>query len=133
MNKSRAEWRAMLTKIPVHISDFDKVPQISDDITKMIKSNSNVFLEKEVPYCFLSRVERSYAELTLGYNLKHKVCVYIIYNIWRYRSLLSSLFQSFRFTNIIASCYVFLLPKYSMHLLLKCWLWLMNVQYVEVC
>lgn len=72
VNKSRAEWRAMLTKIPLHISDFDKIPQISDGITNMIKSNSNVFLEREVPYCFLSRVERSYAELTLGYNLKHK-------------------------------------------------------------
>lgn len=72
VNKSRAEWRAMLTKIPLHISDFDKIPQISDDITNMIKSNSNVFLEREVPYCFLSRVEKSYAELTLGYNLKHK-------------------------------------------------------------
>lgn len=81
MNKSRAEWRAMLTKIPLHISEFDKIPQISDDITNMIKSNSNVFLEREVPYCFLSRVERSYAELTLGYNLKHMVCSYCFLRI----------------------------------------------------
>lgn len=106
MNKSRAEWRAMLTKIPVHISDFDKVPQISDDITKMIKSNSNVFLEKEVPYCFLSRVERSYAELTLGYNLKHKVCVYIIYNIWR--------------SQVTIEFFISKLPVYKYHCFLLC-------------
>lgn len=76
MNKSRAGWRAMVTKIPLQIGDFDKIPQISDDIKTMLRSNSNVFLEKEAPYCFLSRIERSYAELTLGCNLKYTVCIY---------------------------------------------------------
>uniref|UniRef100_A0A5B7BSE4 Mechanosensitive ion channel MscS domain-containing protein n=1 Tax=Davidia involucrata TaxID=16924 RepID=A0A5B7BSE4_DAVIN len=70
VNKSRAHWRAVVTKIPLQIGDFDKIPQISDDIKHMLRSNPNVFLEKEAPYCFLSRIERSYAELTLGCNLK---------------------------------------------------------------
>ncbi|KAK2967321.1 hypothetical protein RJ640_006187 [Escallonia rubra] len=70
VNKSRAGWRAMVSKIPLQIDDFDKIPQISDDIKSMLLSHSNVFLEKEAPYCFLSRIERSYAELTLGCNLK---------------------------------------------------------------
>ncbi|GFS38803.1 mechanosensitive ion channel protein [Actinidia rufa] len=71
VNKSRAQWRAMVTKIPLQIDDLSKIPQISEDIKNMLRSNLKVFLEKEPPYCFLSRIERSYAELTLGCNLKH--------------------------------------------------------------
>ncbi|KAL0426042.1 UNVERIFIED_CONTAM: Mechanosensitive ion channel protein 1, mitochondrial [Sesamum radiatum] len=70
INKSRAKWRSMMRKIPLQIDDIDKIPQISEDIKSMLRSNSNVFLEKEAPYCFLSHIERSYAELTLGCNLK---------------------------------------------------------------
>ncbi|XP_027108415.2 mechanosensitive ion channel protein 1, mitochondrial-like [Coffea arabica] len=70
VNKSRAQWQAVTTKIPVQIGDFDVIPKISEDIKIMLRSNSNVFLEKEAPYCFLSRVERSFAELTIGCNLK---------------------------------------------------------------
>ncbi|KAL2233856.1 UNVERIFIED_CONTAM: Mechanosensitive ion channel protein 1, mitochondrial [Sesamum indicum] len=70
INKSRAKWRSMLRKIPLQIDDIDKIPQISEDIKSMLRSNPNVFLEKEAPYCFLSHIERSYAELTLGCNLK---------------------------------------------------------------
>lgn len=73
MNKSRAKYRAMITKIPLEISDFDKIPGISEDIKSMLKSNTNVFIEEEVPYCFLSRIERSFAELTIGCNLKTMV------------------------------------------------------------
>ncbi|XP_052171443.1 mechanosensitive ion channel protein 1, mitochondrial-like [Diospyros lotus] len=71
VNKSRATWRAMVTKIPLQIDDVGKIPLISEDIKSMLKSNSKVFLEKEPPFCFLSQIERSYAELTLGCNLKH--------------------------------------------------------------
>ncbi|PSS11692.1 Mechanosensitive ion channel protein [Actinidia chinensis var. chinensis] len=71
VNKSRAQWRAMVTKIPLQVDDLSKIPQISEDIKSMLRSNSKVYLEKEPPYCFLSRIERSYAELTLGCNLKH--------------------------------------------------------------
>ncbi|GFZ16922.1 mechanosensitive ion channel protein [Actinidia rufa] len=71
VNKSRAQWRAMVTKIPLQVDDLSKIPQISEDIKSMLRLNSKVYLEKEPPYCFLSRIERSYAELTLGCNLKH--------------------------------------------------------------
>ncbi|KAK4418559.1 Mechanosensitive ion channel protein 1, mitochondrial [Sesamum alatum] len=70
INKSRAKWRSIVRKIPLQIDDIDKIPQISEDIKSMLRSNSNVFLEQEAPYCFLSHIERSYAELTLGCNLK---------------------------------------------------------------
>ncbi|KAL8499916.1 hypothetical protein ACS0TY_019795 [Phlomoides rotata] len=70
VNKSRAKWRSMVHKIPLQIDDIDKISQISEDIKSMLRSNTNVFLEKEAPYCFLSLIERSYAELTLGCNLK---------------------------------------------------------------
>lgn len=71
VNKSRAQWHAMMTKIPVRIGDVEKIPQVSEDIKSMLRSNSKVFLEKEAPYCFLSRIETSHAELTIGCNLKH--------------------------------------------------------------
>lgn len=71
VNKSRAQWRAMATKIPVRIDDLERIPQISEDIKSMLRSHARVFLGKEAPYCFLSRIENSYAELTIGCNLKH--------------------------------------------------------------
>ncbi|XP_058077130.1 mechanosensitive ion channel protein 1, mitochondrial-like isoform X2 [Magnolia sinica] len=71
VNKSRAQWRAMVTKIPVRIDDLEKIPQVSEDIKYMLRSNARVFLGQEAPYCFLSRIENSYAELTIGCNLKH--------------------------------------------------------------
>lgn len=77
VNKSRAQWRSMVRRIPLHIDDLEKIPLLSEDIKTMLKSNSNVFLEKEAPYCFLSRIERSYAELTLGCNLKQMVCLFL--------------------------------------------------------
>lgn len=80
MNKSRAKYRAMITKIPLEISDFDKIPGISEDIKRMLKSNTNVFIEEEVPYCFLSRIERSFAELTIGCNLKTMVKKKVIFS-----------------------------------------------------
>ena len=73
MNKSRAEYRAIISKIPLQTEDLSKIPQISDDVKSMLRSNAKVFLGKDVPYCFLSRIESSFAELTLGYNLKHMV------------------------------------------------------------
>ncbi|XVF22502.1 hypothetical protein REPUB_Repub12eG0178000 [Reevesia pubescens] len=70
-NKSRAQWRAVVTKIPLQIEDLDKIPEISNDIKSMLLSNSKVFLGKEAPFCFLSHIESSYAELTVGCNLRH--------------------------------------------------------------
>lgn len=74
VNKSRAQWRAMVTTVPFQIEDFDIIVQISDDVKSMLKSNPNVFLEKEAPYCYLSKIEKTYAELTLGCNLRYAVC-----------------------------------------------------------
>ncbi|KAH6779916.1 Mechanosensitive ion channel protein [Perilla frutescens var. hirtella] len=70
VNKSRAKFRSMVRKIPLQIDDIDKISLISENIKSMLRSNSKVFLGKEPPYCFLSQIERSYAELTFGCNLK---------------------------------------------------------------
>ncbi|KAF5185905.1 Mechanosensitive ion channel protein 1 protein [Thalictrum thalictroides] len=69
VNRSRAQWRAMETKIPVSINNLEKISQISDDIKSMLKSNSKIFLGEEVPYCFL-RIESTYPELVFGCNLR---------------------------------------------------------------
>ncbi|KAJ0250005.1 Mechanosensitive ion channel protein 1 [Hirschfeldia incana] len=71
VNKSRAQWRAIASKIPLQIDDLDKIPQISDEIKETLRSNPKVFLGKEAPHCYLSRVEKSFAELTIGCNLKY--------------------------------------------------------------
>lgn len=69
VNKSRAKWRSTVRKIPLQLDDVGKIPQISEDIKSMLRANPKVFLGKEAPYCFLSRIESSFAELTLGCNL----------------------------------------------------------------
>ncbi|CAN7000107.1 unnamed protein product [Brassica oleracea var. botrytis] len=71
VNKSRAQWRAIASKIPLQIDDLDKIPHISDEIKETLRSNPKVFLGKEAPHCYLSRVEKSSAELTIGCNLKY--------------------------------------------------------------
>lgn len=78
MNKSRAQWRAVAIKIPLQIDDLDKIPQISNDIKSMLRSNAKVFLGTEAPYCFLSQIETSFAELSLGCNLKSMVKFYLL-------------------------------------------------------
>ncbi|XP_074580842.1 mechanosensitive ion channel protein 1, mitochondrial-like [Curcuma longa] len=70
VNKSRAQWFASLTKIPLRIEDIEKIPLISEEIKCMLKGYPKVFIGKDAPYCYLSRIEHSFAELTLGCNLK---------------------------------------------------------------
>ncbi|KAK3143914.1 hypothetical protein QOZ80_4AG0306570 [Eleusine coracana subsp. coracana] len=71
VNRSRASWRASVTKIPIRIEDIEKVPSVSEDIKEMVRSNPNVSFESDAPYCYLSRLESSYGELTIGCNLKN--------------------------------------------------------------
>lgn len=73
VNKSRAKFRSMVRKIPLQIDDVEKISPISEHIKSMLRSHSIVFLGKEAPYCYLSHIERSYAELTFGCNLKQVV------------------------------------------------------------
>lgn len=73
VNKSRAQWRAIASKIPLQIDDLDKIPEISNEIKETLRSNTKVYLGKEAPYCYLSRVEKSFAELSIGCNLKYMV------------------------------------------------------------
>ncbi|CAN6229276.1 unnamed protein product [Urochloa humidicola] len=71
VNRSRANWRASVTKIPIRIEDIEKVPSVSEEIKVMLRSNPNVSFDSDVPYCYLSRLESSYGELTIGCNLKN--------------------------------------------------------------
>ncbi|WOL06135.1 mechanosensitive ion channel protein 1, mitochondrial isoform X1 [Canna indica] len=70
VNKSRAQRRASLTKVPVFIEDIKKIPLISEDIKSMLRAHPKVFPEKDTPYCYLSRLEYKFAELTIGCNLR---------------------------------------------------------------
>uniref|UniRef100_A0A7N0TWD6 Mechanosensitive ion channel MscS domain-containing protein n=1 Tax=Kalanchoe fedtschenkoi TaxID=63787 RepID=A0A7N0TWD6_KALFE len=71
VNKSRAQWRAMVTKIPMQVDNLNKIPEIANAIKSMLKSNPDVSLVNEAPYCYLSYIESTYAELTIGCNLKY--------------------------------------------------------------
>lgn len=66
VNKSRAVWRARVVKIPVIIEDLEKIPTISEEIKVKLRSNPNI----DAPYCYLSRLESSHGELTIGCNIK---------------------------------------------------------------
>ncbi|KAL6556103.1 hypothetical protein OROGR_005391 [Orobanche gracilis] len=70
VNESLVKCRAMVHKISLKIDDIDKFSKISVDMISMLKSNTNVSLEKEEPYCFLSLAGQSYIELTFGCYLK---------------------------------------------------------------
>lgn len=70
VNKSRAVWRASVVKIPVIIEDLEKIPTISEEIKVKLRSNPNI----DAPYCYLSRLESSHGELTIGCNIKSMVC-----------------------------------------------------------
>ncbi|KAL9228905.1 hypothetical protein vseg_004435 [Gypsophila vaccaria] len=69
-NKSRGEWRGYVRRIPLQFDNLEKVPLAADDIQSMLNSYPKVFLGKDAPYCYLSQIEGSYAELTVGCNLK---------------------------------------------------------------
>ena len=73
MNKSRAGWRAFISNIPLQLDNLEKIPEISTDIKSMLESYPKVFMGREAPYCYLSRIDNSYAELTVGCNLKQLV------------------------------------------------------------
>ncbi|XP_057533603.1 mechanosensitive ion channel protein 1, mitochondrial-like [Amaranthus tricolor] len=70
VNKSRAGWRAFISNIPLQLDNLEKIPEISTDIKSMLESYPKVFMGREAPYCYLSRIDNSYAELTVGCNLK---------------------------------------------------------------
>ncbi|XP_062226534.1 mechanosensitive ion channel protein 1, mitochondrial-like isoform X2 [Phragmites australis] len=70
VNRSRAIGRASVTKIPIRIEDIEKVPSISEEIKVMLRSNQNIVLEDD-PFCYLSRLESSYGELTIGCNIRN--------------------------------------------------------------
>ena len=70
VNKSRAQWHVSVAKLPVRIADIEKIPAITEEIKVMLMSNQTI----DTPYCYLSRLESSSGELTIGCNIKSTVC-----------------------------------------------------------
>lgn len=66
VNRSRAQSRVSVTKIPIRLEDIQKVPALSEEIRAMLRSNPKVILETDAPYCYLSKLENSYGELVIG-------------------------------------------------------------------
>eukprot|EP00250_Pteridium_aquilinum_P009925 c19032_g1_i1 orf=79-1659(+) len=72
VNKSRATWRAFSVKVPVQLNDFEKVPQITQEVRNMLKSHPKVTLQNGVPLCYASRVIGTSLEITILCNLIFK-------------------------------------------------------------
>lgn len=72
VNKSRATWRAFTVKIPVQLSDFDKIPQITEEVKNMLKSHPSVTLQSGVPLCYASHIAGPSLEITVLCNLTFK-------------------------------------------------------------
>ncbi|RLN07237.1 hypothetical protein C2845_PM11G30140 [Panicum miliaceum] len=70
MNKSRAQWHVSMSKLPLRTEDIEKIPTITEEIKAMLVSNPKI----DAPYCYLSRLEGSRGELTIGCNIKSTVC-----------------------------------------------------------
>ncbi|KAJ4770881.1 Mechanosensitive ion channel protein [Rhynchospora pubera] len=70
VNKSRAQWHSSVIKTPIKIEDIEKIPLISEEIKEVLKSNPKVFLGRDAPFCYLSRLEGSSGELTISCSLK---------------------------------------------------------------
>lgn len=66
VNRSRAQSRVSITKIPIRLEDIQKVPELSQEIRAMLRSNPKVISETDAPYCYLSKLENSYGELVIG-------------------------------------------------------------------
>ncbi|KAF8768616.1 hypothetical protein HU200_007166 [Digitaria exilis] len=66
MNKSRAQRHVSLSKLPLRTEDIEKIPTITEEIKAMLMSNPKI----DAPYCYLSRLEGSRGELTIGCNIK---------------------------------------------------------------
>ncbi|KAL6899523.1 hypothetical protein ACP4OV_006181 [Aristida adscensionis] len=66
VNRSRALWHVSLVKLPVRLEDIEKIPTITEEIKTMLMSNPII----DVPYCYLSRLEMSHGELSIGCNIK---------------------------------------------------------------
>ncbi|MCO5572279.1 hypothetical protein L7F22_026032 [Adiantum nelumboides] len=47
VNKSHATWRAFTVKIPVQLNDYEKLPQITQEIKNMLKSHPCVTLQNK--------------------------------------------------------------------------------------
>ncbi|OEL29055.1 Mechanosensitive ion channel protein 1, mitochondrial, partial [Dichanthelium oligosanthes] len=66
VNKSRAQWHVSVAKLPLRTEDIEKISAITEEIKAMLVSNPKI----DAPYCYLSRLEGSRGELTIGCNIK---------------------------------------------------------------
>lgn len=111
VNKSRAQWCASLTKIPIRIEDIEKIPLVTEEIKSMLKRYPKVFLGKDSPYCYLSRIEYSFAELTLGCNLRSMVSSHLQLFVWmEVKDMSTLLFEQLENSRIstTSTTYIFL-------------------------
>ncbi|KAI5058553.1 hypothetical protein GOP47_0026723 [Adiantum capillus-veneris] len=72
VNKSRATWRAFSVKIPVQLNDYEKIPQITQEIKNMLKSHPSVTFQNGVPLCYASRIAGNSLEIIISCNLTFK-------------------------------------------------------------
>ncbi|KAL6634919.1 hypothetical protein ACP70R_027590 [Stipagrostis hirtigluma subsp. patula] len=66
VNKSKALWRVSVVKLPVRLEDIEKIPAITEEIKATLMSNPKI----DAPYCYLSRLESSHGEVSIGCNIK---------------------------------------------------------------
>ncbi|CAN6239595.1 unnamed protein product [Urochloa humidicola] len=66
VNKSRAQRHVSVSKLPLRTEDIEKIPSITEEIKAMLASNPKI----DAPYCYLSRLEGSRGELTIGCSIK---------------------------------------------------------------
>ncbi|CAH1415967.1 unnamed protein product [Lactuca virosa] len=63
-------WCAMKSKIFIRVDGNEKILKMLEEIKNMVKSNSNIYLEGEQPYCWPPKEEKNCVVLNFGCNLK---------------------------------------------------------------
>ncbi|BBM98867.1 mechanosensitive ion channel protein 1/2/3 [Marchantia polymorpha subsp. ruderalis] len=69
VNKSRAPWRAVATKIPIHLKDYEKVPEITQEIRAMLNRHPQVHLGEDKPRCSVAQFTPSSIEIAITCNV----------------------------------------------------------------
>ncbi|KAG6549781.1 hypothetical protein Mapa_008762 [Marchantia paleacea] len=70
VNKSRALWRAVAVKIPIHLKDYQKVPVITEEIRAMLNRHPQVHLGEDKPRCSVAQFTPSSIEIAISCNVE---------------------------------------------------------------
>ncbi|CAH1415972.1 unnamed protein product [Lactuca virosa] len=71
VNKSYADWHELVSNIYLLVDENEEIHKMVEEIIDTVKSNPNIYLEGEPPYCCPSAIKSNWVELNFGCKLKN--------------------------------------------------------------